>query len=852
VTPGEWARLKEWFSAALDAGPEQAAAILQEAEEESPELAAELRSLLQEHDSPRWSTMMAAGMVAGRDPNVEAAPPPERLGPYHILRELGRGGSGVVYLAERSDDEFHRLVALKLLRYVARDPASEQLLTLERRALSQLQHHNIATLVDWGSTPEEVPWLAVEYVAGIPIDQYCREHDLSLPQLLAIFEQVCQAVQYAHRHLIVHSDLKPANILVTGDGLVKLLDFGIAQLLARECLLEQKDEPGVAGPRFTPAYAAPEQIARQPITAATDVYALGLLLYELLTGSPPHAGGTLEEMVRSILEAPPPPPSEALRAGLGRIGRADAARIRAIRGDLDRVVLHALAKDPEGRYPSVGQFLTDVNSCRTNFPISLRRNNPVYVARKYLRRHALAAGAVVFAVLALLTATTAAISRARTARHQEQMAEQHFQNMQSLVHAAIFDVHDSIRHVPGTVGARRTLVSTALKYLDSLEAEHVQDDSLSMELAGGYFRMGYVQAGVSNQSLGDTQGARKSYQTALRILDNQWQRRFPGGRPGDPQTRDDPQLTQIEVLRSAVAYNLSMCLNDPADGAAMALRYTADAGNWLQREPQSTAALQAAGILHQAAGKMLRNGGDLAGAMRQLERSADLLQRLVTTSAATPATLMVSSTVDRPQALHDLARTFAARALVLADMAQPQQASAAYEEFRRTEQQALGAAPADLSFRSGMAFSHDGRSAVMLQLGRVDAALAEARAGVESVLSVSAGDEADSSGQRYLSQMHRRLGNALCARRDFRGCTAELNIAADSIAAVAAKDPGYFQNRVLQAATLNDYAAGLRRAGRAEEAAMAVQTALQIAEESPAWAELRQIKNKKAKGKNKK
>jgi serine/threonine protein kinase len=850
VNPGEWARLKEWFGTALDAGPQQFTAILQKAEKESPELAAELRSLLREHDSPRWNTRVAAGSA----PDVEAAPPLSRLGPYHILRELGRGGSGVVYLAERSDDEFHRPVALKVLRYVARDPASEQLLTLERRALSQLQHPNIATLVDWGSTPEEVPWLAVEYVAGIPIDQYCREHSPSLPQLLAIFEQVCQAVEYAHRRLIVHSDLKPANILVTGDGLVKLLDFGIAQLLAHESLLEQKDEPARAGPRFTPAYAAPEQIGGQPVTAATDVYALGLLLYELLSGSPAHTGGTLEEMVRSILEEPPPAPSEALRASFERTGRAGAARIRAIRGDLDRIVLHALVKDPEGRYPSVGQFLADVNAYRTNFPISLRRNSPFYAAAKYLRRHALAAAAAAFAVVALLTGTTAAVSRARTARRQQQAAEQHFHDMQSLANAVIVDVHDSIRHIPGTVGARRTLVSTALKYLDSLEAEHIQDDSLSMELAGGYYRMGYLQAGVSNQSLGDTQGARKSYQAALRILDDQWRRHFQSGQHGP----DTPELTRIEVLRSAVAYNLSMCLDNPTEGATMALRYAADADNWLQREPRSTVALQAAGILHQAAGKMLRNAGDLPGAMAQLDLSTNPLRRLTETSAATPAALMVPSSVHRPQALHDLARTFAARALALADMAQPQQANEAYEEFRRTEQSALDADPADLSIRSGMAFSHDGRSAVLLQLGRVDAALAEARAGVVSVLSVSAGDEADSSGQRYLSQMHRRVGNALCAKSDFRDCAAELRIAADSIAVVAAKDPGYFQNRVLQAATLNDYGAGLMRAQRTADAAAAFRAALRIADGTSAiessWAELvreraradrelRQIKN---------
>jgi eukaryotic-like serine/threonine-protein kinase len=818
VNPSEWARLKEWFGIALEAGPARVQEILDRLDQESPELAGELQSLLREHDSPQWRTAMAVTLDV---PVVEAAPPPQEVGPYRILSELGRGGAGIVFLAERSDDEFHRRVALKLLRYVAYDRQSEQLLTIERRALSRLQHPNIATLMDWGTTSDRIPWLAVEYVEGLPLDEYRRTKHLDIPQTLALFEQVCQAVQFAHRHLIVHSDLKPANILVTNDGLVKLLDFGIANLLARE--------PAAATtPRFTPAYAAPEQIAGRPVTAATDVYALGSLLYELLAGVLPHAGNTLEDMVQKVTGDNPRPPSEALIASTGESPRAAAARRRAIRGDLDWIVLQALAKDPEQRYQSVEQLLADLDRYRAGYPISIRPPSAAYRTMKYVRRHARAVALLSIAVVALVTGTAVAVDSARVAKMRQREAEQHFRDVQEMARSVIFEVHDSIRHLPGTVGARRALVATALKYLDGLEAEHPQNDSLLLELAGGYYRMGYVQSGASNQSLGDTQGARKSFQTALRILDGMWQRH--------------PQDNGVEVLRLAVAYNLALCINNPADAAELAMRYAGDADGWSRREAGSMAALQAAGILHQAAGRTLRAAGALSESAKQLDISAGLLGRLVNSSATVPMPIMVSTEVSRPQAQHDLARTIALQALVLADMGKLPEAAAAYEEFRRAEQQALDAMPADLSFQSGMAASRDGRSLVFLELGQLDAALAEARAGVEGVMSVSAGDESDSSGQRNLSQMHRRIGNALCAKGDLRGCVAQLQTAADSIAKVAERDPAYLLDRVLQAATLNDYGAGLLRAGQLESASRAFQTAWETANQSlsdaPSWADL--------------
>ena len=372
MTAGDWARLKRWFIQILDATPEDAGLILAEAESESPALASELRSLLAENEAPDLRT---AAVLEQQPRYIEADAPTSDVGPYCILRELGRGGAGIVFLAERRDDEFHRPVALKLIRYVGWDRRSEELLTVERRALSQLQHPNIAALLDWGVTAEGAPWLATEYIEGQPIDLYCRTHALDTASIVALFEQVCEAVQYAHRRLVVHRDLKPANILVTEFVMVKLLDFGISKLMESESVTATVER------RFTPAYASPEQIQGGPITAASDVYTLGLLLYELLTGALPHASSTIQDMVRRLEDRCLAPPSQA--ADLTREQRS------ALRGDLDRIILHALETDPDRRYPSVEQLLADLRRYRAGYPIAARPAGPLERARKFVRRNAL-------------------------------------------------------------------------------------------------------------------------------------------------------------------------------------------------------------------------------------------------------------------------------------------------------------------------------------------------------------------------------------------------------------------------------------------------------------------------------
>jgi eukaryotic-like serine/threonine-protein kinase len=318
----------------------------------------------------------------------------ERIGPYRLLSELGRGGMGVVYLAERDDAEFTRRVALKVIRPGPDADLLAGRFLRERQILADLRHPAIAQLYDGGRTDAGLPYLAMEYVEGQPIDRWCRDQHLPIEQRLRLFCVVCDAVQHAHQKLIVHRDLKPAHVLVTGSGDVKLLDFGIARLL----------DDGAADPArtaihaFTPRYASPEQLRREPVSTATDVYALGVILYELLTGRPPfEERADPYEAARAVLESDPPPPSRAVQAESGR----------ALRGDLDAIVLTALRRDQARRYATAAALRDDIGRYLNHEPVRARPETFRYRMSKFLRRRRAAVSAA--ALVVLLTATFATV-----------------------------------------------------------------------------------------------------------------------------------------------------------------------------------------------------------------------------------------------------------------------------------------------------------------------------------------------------------------------------------------------------------------------------------------------------------
>src|ERR1700722_14324210 len=341
----------------------------------------------------------------------------DRIGPYRILRTLGVGGMGEVYLAERADAEFEQQVAIKVVHGSLRGVQSR--LKVERQILAQLDHPNIAHLLDGGSLPDGTAYIVMEYVDGVPIDVYCDSNCLDIVARLKLFQTVCAAVHYAHQNLIVHRDLKPSNILVTAAGVPKLLDFGIAKLLDERQAGHHTLAMTHADFRLmTPDHASPEQVRGQVITTASDIYVLGVLLYKLLAGISPFIIPTmrLTDIERAICEKDPPLPSHSIRKDDSAQSRAivdaraaSANRLRRIlRGDLDNIVLMAMRKEPERRYASSQQMASDIQRYLEGKPVIARRDTMSYRTVKFVSRHWLpvAAGAsVVFLILAFATTT---------------------------------------------------------------------------------------------------------------------------------------------------------------------------------------------------------------------------------------------------------------------------------------------------------------------------------------------------------------------------------------------------------------------------------------------------------------
>lgn len=406
-----WARIRPLLDAAWDRPPDERAAFLDAACADDPALRAEVEAYLDAYDAaPSFLDGDAAAFVQqayreGQDADP-SAPLDRDVGPYRLLEEIGRGGMSRVYRAKRADGAYHQTVAVKLLRIGLDSAEGRQRFQLERQVLATLNHPNIAGLLDGGLTADDVPYLVMEYVDGQPIVDYCAAHRCTVEERLALVATVGEALQYAHRHLVVHRDLKPSNILVTPEGTVKLLDFGIAKLLDADVagLTLPATRTGIRP--MTPAYAAPEQMRGDPISAATDVYQLGVLTYELLTGCRPFASAerNVVAIERAVLEDPPTRPSTLVRHARAAetVKRSPEALARTLRGDLDAVILKALQKAPDERYASSQAFGEDIGRFLRGLPVIARPITPVHRARKFVQRHAVGVLLSASAVLTLL------------------------------------------------------------------------------------------------------------------------------------------------------------------------------------------------------------------------------------------------------------------------------------------------------------------------------------------------------------------------------------------------------------------------------------------------------------------
>ena len=458
MEPERWDRVGELFAAALERPPEARRAFVVESAENDPALGEEVLSLLAAHE--REGGLFASERPDGEegDDPVGEEPHPDRLGPYRLFHLLGRGGMGSVYLAARVDGEYRKRVALKVLRPDLDSPEVARRFRRERQILASLDHPFIARLLD-GGTFEGRPFLVLEYVEGRPLDLWCREEQPSLERRLDLFASICSAVAYAHRNLIVHRDLKPGNILVTATGEPKLLDFGISKLLNPE-LAEGTLAPTALGLQpMTPDYASPEQLRGEPISTASDVYSLGVLLFEMLAGRHPfrEPGQTRAELLRRIGDEEPARPSDA--AGRRQTAGCDPVPARVLKGDLDAIVAKALRKEPHRRYGSVAQLAEDLERFREGAPVLARKGTRGYRFGKWVRRHRLAVAALAATVAvslgfgALMARNSRSLARERDGA---EVARQRAEQVKKLL-IDLFEVSDPARSTGETITAREVL-----------------------------------------------------------------------------------------------------------------------------------------------------------------------------------------------------------------------------------------------------------------------------------------------------------------------------------------------------------------------------------------------------------
>lgn len=464
LSPEQWQKISPYLDHALSLSEQERAQWLSDLRAQESEVASVVEDLLGEHIALSQEHFLEHPP----QPPAENPETGKMVGPYKLIARIGEGGMGNVWLAERVDGRFERQVAIKFVHFALTSRGAAERFKREGRILGQLRHPHVAELIDAGVTPKGEPFLVLEYVEGKQIDEYCDEHSLSVDARIALFLGVLGAVAQAHANLIVHRDLKPSNVLVSSKGEVKLLDFGIAKLLA------ERSDSAVAtmltlegGGAMTPLFAAPEQVTGGPITTATDVYALGALLFLLLTGQYPAGRGPHSPagLLKAITETEPPRLSATVagnKAGAERRGTTPERLCRQLRGDLDTIVAKALKKEPLERYASVVAFSNDLERYLSNQPISARPDSLTYRGLKFIRRNrgALAVSAVT--VLAIIIGVTATVVQSRTARRQRDFAFRQLaraERANQLVYFLLTDAAPSNK--PITVG----------KLLD--EAEHI-------------------------------------------------------------------------------------------------------------------------------------------------------------------------------------------------------------------------------------------------------------------------------------------------------------------------------------------------------------------------------------------
>ena len=789
--PRTWDRINALFHEALDLEPDAREALLALTAERDPELAADVRSLIASHEEA-GEFLETPGIA----PLLKSMAPGDRIGPYRIVEEIGRGGMGVVYRAVRDDEHFRKEVAIKLIDPLMRSDQILKRFRAERQILAMLDHPHIARLIDGGTTPDGCPYLVMEYVPGKPLLQYCNEQRLGVDERLQLFLTVCDTVQFAHQRLVVHRDLKSDNILVLEDGSPRLLDFGIAKLMSHEGGERPATITAPMARMLTPDYASPEQIRGEPVTVASDVYSLGVVLYELMTGTRPlhFETRTPEEILRVVTQVDPIAPSTAVT----RVRSVETATLlgstpprlrRRLAGDIDYIILKALEKDPSRRYASIDQLSRDIRRYLENLPVLGRGRTTAYLLSRLVRRHRVAFATAGLVALALVAGLIGTAWQAHIAGVERDRAKRRFNDVRSLAHAVVFDLHDAIENLPGSTKARELLVMHALRYLDNLSKEASDDPGLQHELGVAYGKIGDVQGRPEFSNLGRTSDARRSYERSLVLL-----RAAASAAPDSLYISRDLSLTMQRLG------DLLWRLNERDE--AMKLHLEAKSRILAERAKHPKESLLAGdlGVAADRLSDMRLAAGDTLGAIREAVDGAGAAEQLARQDPADPGrrrNVMVS---------------YAKRASLLA--LSGDRAGAA-RDYRRSEELALECVrdlPDRADAKRDLSVVYSMRATFLAEGGEIDSALVLYGRAMKISQALAASDPSDVLQQADLANGYFELGDILMQGRRYRDAEERFGQAFQGYRSLAAKDPGNVDVR-------NRMAEASRKAGEARGAA---------------------------------
>ena len=722
----------------------------------------------------------------------------DRIGAYEILSELGHGGMGMVYLAGRADDEFQKKVAIKLMRPGTASEDALRRFRSERQIAASLDHPNIARLLDGGTTEAGEPYFVLEYVEGEPLIEWCDHRRLSIDGRLKLFQEICAAVQYAHQGLVVHRDIKPGNIFVTSAGVPKLLDFGIAKLLQPEGAAETAPETGTLMRLMTPEYASPEQVRGRRITTASDVYSLGVVLYELLSGRQPYrvTTGDPEEIIRVVCDRDPDRPSTAVthpRAEaasdvappMAARGETSAGLVRRLRGDLDAIVLKAMRKEPELRYASADQLSEDIGRHLAGVPVLARRGTAGYRASKFVRRHRVGLAAAALVVAALAGGVVMTVREARRARAAEARAQRRFDDVRQLANSFLNEFHDSIRNLPGSTPARRLLVQKGLTYLDNLSREASDDASLLRDLADGYHRLADLQGnpGSGAAMLGDMAGAQESLRKSVALREKLM--RSPQARPQDG----------LDLARAYSALANAFTLDGNAGAAVASSRKAAavlDAA--LALDPSNRKALDGLAAAKITLGSALQIAGSTDEALAAFR---DALARHLELCAADPS--------DVPACRGVFVCNYKIGNLEIT-RDRDAEAAAAFREAVRVADGFHRGEPGNGMYQRDLAFASGGLGATLLDQGDAAGAAEQFQRQSEMLRSLAEADPGNPNPKIWLGESIRNVGNAVVAQGGIVAGRQRLVEATAMLAAIVDADPASVSARLELAQAYRDVA----------------------------------------------